>query len=152
MATMDADTLFLDTNILVHASVASSPRHAECVAFLQLQEDAGMRMGINRQVLREFMAVLSRSQSFTPRIPMDEIISLVTTFRQTWNVFDETEETGNRLLRLVAEIPVGGKQIHDANIVATMLAYGIPTLATYNLADFRRFKTHIRLITPETSS
>ncbi|MBF0309979.1 MAG: type II toxin-antitoxin system VapC family toxin [Magnetococcales bacterium] len=151
MATMDADTLFLDTNILVHTSVADSSRHAECVAFLQRQEDAGIRMVINRQVLREFMAVLSRPQSFTPRIPMGEIISLVTTFRQEWNVIDETEETGDRLLRLVAEIPVGGKQIHDANIVATMLAHGIPTLATYNLADFRRFEPLIRLTSPEPS-
>ncbi|MBF0399356.1 MAG: type II toxin-antitoxin system VapC family toxin [Magnetococcales bacterium] len=148
MATMGVDLLFLDTNILVHASVADSSRHSECVAFLQLQEDAGTRMVINRQVLREFMAVLSRPQSFTPRIPMDKIVSLVTAFRQAWTVLDETEESDDQLLRLVSEIPCGGKQVHDANIVATMLAHNIPTLSTYNLADFRRFGQHIRLTTP----
>ena len=107
-----------------------------------------MSMVINRQVLREFMAVLSRPQSFTPRIPMGEIISLVTTFRQAWTVFDETAETNDRLLRLVSEIPCGGKQVHDANIVATMMAHGIPTLATYNQADFRRSEQYIRLTMP----
>ena len=33
----------------------------------------------------------------------------------------------------------GGKQVHDANIVATMLAFDVPRLITYNGADFQRF-------------
>jgi predicted nucleic acid-binding protein len=32
-----------------------------------------------------------------------------------------------------------GKQIHDANIVATMLAHGILTLLTDNIGDFVRW-------------
>ena len=35
--------------------------------------------------------------------------------------------------------PIGGKQVHDANIVATMLVYGIPCLLTHNARDFERF-------------
>jgi predicted nucleic acid-binding protein len=35
--------------------------------------------------------------------------------------------------------PIGGKQVHDANIVATMLVYGIPCLLTHNAKDFERF-------------
>ena len=34
---------------------------------------------------------------------------------------------------------IGGKKIHDANIVATMLAYGIPAILTHNTNDFERF-------------
>ena len=33
---------------------------------------------------------------------------------------------------------IGGKQVHDANIVATMLAYGISSVPTHNTADFKR--------------
>ena len=33
---------------------------------------------------------------------------------------------------------MGGRQIHDANIIATMLAYGELRLLTFNVADFRR--------------
>ncbi|MBF0153904.1 MAG: type II toxin-antitoxin system VapC family toxin [Magnetococcales bacterium] len=148
MATRDGDVLFLDSNVLVYASVDNSLRHAECVAFLQRQEDAGVQLVISRQILREFMAVLSRPQPSRPPFPVHDIVSLVATFRHEWRVFDETEKVGDWLLSLVAEIPCGGKQIHDANIVATMLAYGITTLATYNVADFRRFGGHIRLVTP----
>ena len=37
-----------------------------------------------------------------------------------------------------SEGSVGGRQIHDANIVATMLAYGELRLLTFNVADSRR--------------
>ena len=44
-----------------------------------------------------------------------------------------------------ARVPVGGRQIHDANIVATMLAYGERRLPTFNAADFRRYGDIIEL-------
>ncbi len=51
------------------------------------------------------------------------------------------------LLDLKAEVSGGGKQVHDAEIVATMLAFGIPTLLARNARDFERFGRWIR-ITP----
>jgi hypothetical protein len=38
---------------------------------------------------------------------------------------------------------VGERQIHDANLVATMLAYGIPELLTNNPAHFQRLADRI---------
>ena len=43
-------------------------------------------------------------------------------------------------------VAVGGKQIHNANIVATMLAYGERKLLTLNAADFRRYEDRIELV------
>ncbi len=43
---------------------------------------------------------------------------------------------------------MGGKQVHDANIAATMLAHGITRLLTFNVADFQRFAGLIELIAP----
>jgi hypothetical protein len=51
-----------------------------------------------------------------------------------------------RLLTLLLTIPAGGAQIHDANIVATMQAYGIQRLLTENVADFARFAGVITLV------
>ncbi|BAY37984.1 hypothetical protein NIES2111_23270 [Nostoc sp. NIES-2111] len=51
-----------------------------------------------------------------------------------------------RLLTLMAEIPSGAKQVHDANIVATMLVYGIPKLLTHNTTDFARFSELITVL------
>ena len=47
------------------------------------------------------------------------------------------------------EYPTLGKQVHDANIVATMLAHGIDMLLTLNVDDFKRFEDKITLISLE---
>ena len=47
---------------------------------------------------------------------------------------------------LCREVPVGGKQIHDANIAATMLAHGERRLLTLNVKDFRRYGERIELV------
>ena len=47
---------------------------------------------------------------------------------------------------LCREVAVGGRQIHDANIVATMLARGEHRLLTFNVADFRRYGDRIELV------
>jgi predicted nucleic acid-binding protein len=50
------------------------------------------------------------------------------------------------LEQLIQNYPVAGKQIHDANIVATMKVYGIKYLLTNNISDFARFDQLINLI------
>ena len=40
----------------------------------------------------------------------------------------------------------GGKQVHDANVIATMLAHGVGTVVTMNLADFARFERYVGLV------
>ncbi|MCP4284816.1 MAG: type II toxin-antitoxin system VapC family toxin, partial [Gammaproteobacteria bacterium] len=48
-------------------------------------------------------------------------------------------------IQLMESFKTGGKQVHDANIVATMLAHNIPCLLTYNVKDFERFEKIIRI-------
>ena len=52
---------------------------------------------------------------------------------------DETRAVATRLLALVEAAGCSGKQVHDANIVATMLEHGVTALVTDNPADFRRY-------------
>jgi predicted nucleic acid-binding protein len=65
MATTAADPVFVDTNVLVYANVASAPLHVHAGATLQVLESAGIVLWIGRQVLRESLATLSRPQTFT---------------------------------------------------------------------------------------
>jgi predicted nucleic acid-binding protein len=46
---------------------------------------------------------------------------------------------------VLAAYDVGGKQVHDANVVATMLTHGITRLLTFNTGDFSRFADIITL-------
>jgi len=41
---------------------------------------------------------------------------------------------------------MGGRQVHDANIVATMQVYGITHLLTHNTDDFARFAHLITVV------
>ena len=54
------------------------------------------------------------------------------------------------LTALCREVPLAGKQIHDANIAATMLAHGERRLLTLNAKDFRRYGERIGLVMLET--
>lgn len=53
---------------------------------------------------------------------------------------DETDQTARRLRDLLRTHGLQGKQIHDANLVATMLANGVETIVTQNPGDFRAFE------------
>ena len=49
-------------------------------------------------------------------------------------------------MALCRGVPAAGRQIHDANIVATMLAHRTRRLVTFNVADFRRYGAEIELL------
>jgi predicted nucleic acid-binding protein len=54
----------------------------------------------------------------------------------------------DRLVMLSRRYPFAGRQVHDANIVATMLAHGERRLLTFNGGDFRRFARLIAVVAP----
>ena len=49
---------------------------------------------------------------------------------------------------LIERYDVKGKQVHDARLVAVMLAHGIRRLMTFNTAHFARF-SEISVLTPQ---
>ena len=51
------------------------------------------------------------------------------------------------LVILCRDVQVGGRQVHDANIVATMLARGEGRLLTFNDTDFPRYGHRIEMVT-----
>src|SRR6266540_1515934 len=146
MASGDVETWFVDTNVLVYANMAQAPLHA--VALMRLQEVArtGAPLWVSRQVLREYLAVVTRPQRWSAPQPLTRALARVRYFQRRFQVADETAVVTARLLTLLRTIPAGGAQIHDANIVATMQAYGIQRLLTENVADFARFSGVITIV------
>jgi predicted nucleic acid-binding protein len=131
MATMVADRVFLDTNILVYATVSAAPLHAAALRAVVDREQAGAELWVSRQVLREYLAVLTRPQTFTPPIPIAGLVAQIIRLEQRFQIADEVHTTTTHLLTLLQIVPAGGKQVHDANIVATMQANGIDQLLTH---------------------
>lgn len=140
----DAEALFVDANALVYANVTESPFHAQALGALQAAHQAGRSLWISRQVLREYLATMTRPQAFAI-LPKETVLSQVNQFVERFEVADDTPAVTEQLLTVVSKHTVGGKQIHDANIVATMLAYGLSCLLTHNVKDFERFGDLIRI-------
>jgi predicted nucleic acid-binding protein len=139
MATMAGSRIFVDTNVLVYAAVLQSPFHTEARNAIARQQDAGTELWISRQVVREYLATLSRPQTFSIPHPADVLIADVLRFMESFSIAEDSSAVTARLLELMARIPIGGRQVHDANIVATMLSYDIGAILTHNAADYNRF-------------
>lgn len=137
--TLAADPVFLDTNILVYANVASAPLHQAAITAIQNLWDSDSELWISRQVLREFLVTVTRPQTFAGPRPISTALARVRYFQTRFKVAEDGPEIMERLLALMAQVSVAGKQVHDANIVATMQTYGISHLLTHNTADFKRF-------------
>lgn len=143
---MDANRLFVDTNVLIYATDLQSPFYVQAVNALNKAFMSGVDLVISFQVLREYLAVTTRIRVDKPEVSLDDLFESIRVFRQEFEVVEDNGKILDNLLNLVENIPTAGKQIYDANIVATMQAHGIRSLLTHNTADFRRFSHLIELL------
>ncbi len=143
--TMDDKPLFIDTNILIYANVATAPLHEQALNSIKTAHQAKRPLWISRQVLREFIAARTRPQTFAQPSTPDVVIERVRYLEEQFQVADDTAVVTGQLVKLMGDFKIGGKQVHDANIVASMLTYDIPCLLTHNVKDFERFGEAIRI-------
>ena len=138
--------MFIDTNLLVAYMNVDVPEHlnARVILDLALQEAEPLR--ISRQVMREYLAVVTRPQSWSAPVAMTDALNDVDRLIRAFEILEDGTRVTEALIALCREVPVGGRQIHDANIVATMLAHGEWRLLTFNTADFRRYSDRIVLV------
>lgn len=101
---------------------------------------AGHRLIYTPQTGRETWSVLTRPGSsngfgLSPevaKLPMRDIATVFT-------FIDDKPGMYEIWTQLVEDFRVSGKQVHDANHVAAMLAHGIEELLTLDERDFRRY-------------
>ena len=138
--------MFVDTNVLVKARILEAPDHEVARASLENALEGIETVCISRQVLREYLAVVTRPQTWPVAITRDAALEDVQRLAATFEVLEDGPAVTDWLVLLCRQVSVGGKQIHDANIVATMLAHGERRLLTFNAADFRRYGDRIELV------
>ncbi|MDI9569614.1 MAG: PIN domain-containing protein [Pseudomonadota bacterium] len=143
--TMDAETIFIDTNILAYATDGESPFQAKSLDTLKQLMTDGIDFAISPQIVREYLVVLTRG------LPPDDPVRVaalhnVRKFIEAFILLDENSETVAKSQTIMENCAVGGKQIHDANIVAVMLAHGVKRLLTHNLDDFKKYDQWIEIM------
>lgn len=132
--------VFIDTNILIHANAIQSPVHVQAKNHLALISGEFDELWISVQVVREYMATKSRLTFLANTYDANEILLDVKEFENIFIIASNDLITQNELLKLAVKYEVKGKQIHDCNLIATMLQYGIANILTQNVGDFNRYE------------
>jgi len=132
---------------LIYFNRPGAPQHGAAQSGLARLQAESSPLWISPQVLREYLAAATRPQASGATLSMADAIADVHDFRLAFNVVEDRPEVFECLLRLLSAHPGAGKQVHDANLVATMLAHGLGRLLTFNTADFRRFAKLIEVVT-----
>lgn len=141
-------TWLLDTNVLVRLAVPADPRHLSARSAVETLEEEGLF--IASQNLVELWNVATRpveNNGLGQTIAVADRV--LRRFEQAFSRLPEREEVYSRWRDLVVRFGVSGVKVHDARLVAVMLANDIVRILTFNAADFQRYEVlGIRAVEP----
>ncbi len=141
------DRVMLDTNVFLAATDQSRAEHRDALTLLNRWSDGDTTLFVSGQILREYLAVATRpADNNGLGLKSAEATGNVRAIQQRTALLTEDTRVAERLLRLLDDIQFGGRQVHDANIVATMLVHGVSTVITMNTGDFQRFAGYISVL------
>jgi predicted nucleic acid-binding protein len=143
--------ILLDTNILVHATGAQSPRHVKAKELRDHAAAGQFEACIAAQILTEFYAVVTDPRRFQPALtPGQAQRELRTYLSSALKLIVPKEMTLTRMLNLLASRSVRGGRIFDVFLAATMLDNGVQRIYTENIDDFKGI-TGIDAVNPFSS-
>lgn len=139
------DNIIIDTNILIYSKIKANPFYQS--AFNKLYDMfEENQLYITRQIIREYLNVMTKPDNLKYFINKYDLIQDIEYFQENFIVLDEKDLTTRNLLNLVNKFEIKGRQIHDANIVASMIANNIKNIFTHNVKDFERYNSLINVI------
>ncbi|WP_437188591.1 type II toxin-antitoxin system VapC family toxin [Planctomicrobium sp. SH668] len=144
----------IDTNVLARYSDQQSTQHPDAKGALRRLQAAGHDLVINPQIKREFLDIAERPQGAGPGknglgLSNQQARRLVEEFRAVFSYVEESPAVDEQFDQLHQKYG-GGKTVHDLNIVASMLAHGIPLLLTFNDRHFNHLQAEgIKVHTPQ---
>jgi len=132
---------------MLEATTPARPHHAVALELLDRWPTRGVPLYLSGQIIREYLVVATRPASVNGLgLSLEQVVDNVTRLRNRIGLLDEKRAVADRLQSLLSRTPVTGIPVHDANVVATMLVHGVPTLLTANVQHFERFRGHIELL------
>ena len=107
----------------------------------------GIQLCVSGQILREYLAVATRRAEVNGLgLAVEDALANVAAFKGRCRFLTEDREVAARLYDLLDEVACSGKQVHDANVVATCLVHGVPAIVTANTGDLEHFGSWVELI------
>jgi predicted nucleic acid-binding protein len=141
------DRVMVDTNVLLAATDESRTEHHDALTILNDWPAGATTLCVSGQILREYLAVATRpADSNGLGLKLPDALGNVGAIRERTTLLAEGAKVTERLLGLLADVECGGRQIHDANVIATMLVHSVGTVVTMNIDDFARFGQYVDLV------
>jgi len=130
----------LDTNIWLRAVQRESPHHALAVDAMAALLARGDEIYLTAQNLIEFWSVASRPiQANGLGWPVATVHQEIDQLLDLFPLLEETPAIFAHWRQLVTKHQITGRHVHDARLVAAMLAHEVTHLLTFNGDDFRDF-------------
>jgi predicted nucleic acid-binding protein len=98
---MAADPVFIDTNVLIYATRRTASEHAVAQGALARLEGEGRSLWISFQILREYLAAVTRPRATSGALSMRTAIADVRRFQQVFCVAEDQPAVLDRLLALL---------------------------------------------------
>ena len=80
---------------------------------------AGGPLSLSRQILREYIAVMTRPQTWGKPLTLTEATADAAVFVQRFVILDDGPPVWDQFIQLSRAYSFGGRQVHDSNVVAT---------------------------------
>lgn len=140
------DRIMLDTNVLLAATDEGRPEHTDALMIIN-EWASDVTLCTSGQILREYLVVATRpAERNGLGLKTADAVGNVRAIRERTAFLAEDARVAGRLSALLVDVECGGKQVHDANVVATMLAHGVGMVITMNIGDFARFERYVSLV------
>lgn len=127
----------IDTNILLRLSRLEDPEHKVVKTALDELNRRSVELCFSLQNIAEFWNVCTRPVKQNGYgLTSGETNSLLEFIERKMTFLPDTEQVYSIWRRLVINHNVRGVQVHDARLVAVMLAHGLAHILTLNQMDF----------------
>jgi len=138
----------VDTNVLLRLAAVADPRHVKARAAVEALEDHALYVADQNFV--EFWNVATRPTGQNGfGLKTEEAERLLSRLERAFPRLPEPTDLYSRWRELIVRFEASGVQVHDAQLVAVMLANEIGHILTFNARDFRRYgQAGIRAVDP----
>lgn len=132
--------VLVDTNVLLRAVQRQHPACRTAINALKTLRQQTATLCVSPQNVAEFWNVCTRPTDVNGMgLSIDATDRYVKRLERIFTVVPDSLETFHQWRALLVQHQVIGTKVHDARLVAVMMAHGIRQILTFNVADFTRF-------------
>lgn len=130
-----------DTNTLLRLAQKDSSERPTVIDAIRRLRDRGETLCYTPQVLAEFWNVCTRPSTARGGLDLltEQTDRKANVIQKYFAILHDGPTTFSEWRRLVLDHQIRGVKVHDAKLVATMIANNVENLITFNTSDFQRF-------------